>query len=104
MRVAGYDSQSQSLLAKAASGYVPDEPNLYAKLTGRELLRFVDTNEYGRVHGGAYPGENHTGAADRPFPFADTGLPAPCSVAIVDAAKGKPALEELAEKLKALKK
>ena len=27
--------------AKAASGYVPDEPNLYAKLTGRELLRFV---------------------------------------------------------------
>jgi ABC-2 type transport system ATP-binding protein len=29
------------LQAKAACGYVPDEPNLYAKLTGRELLRFV---------------------------------------------------------------
>jgi ABC-2 type transport system ATP-binding protein len=29
------------MLAKAASGYVPDTPNLYAKLTGRELLRFV---------------------------------------------------------------
>jgi ABC-2 type transport system ATP-binding protein len=29
------------LQAKAASGYVPDESNLYAKLTGRELLRFV---------------------------------------------------------------
>jgi fibronectin type 3 domain-containing protein len=42
-----------------------------------ELLRFVDTNEYGRIHGGAYPGDNHTGEADRPFPFADTGLPAP---------------------------
>jgi len=39
--VAGYDVQSQPLLAKAASGYVPDTPNLYAKLTGRELLRFV---------------------------------------------------------------
>ncbi len=42
-----------------------------------ELLRFVDTNRYGRVHGGAYPGDNHAGEADRPFPFADTGLPAP---------------------------
>lgn len=41
VKVAGYDSQSQGLLAKAASGYVPDTPNLYAKLTGRELLRFV---------------------------------------------------------------
>jgi ABC-2 type transport system ATP-binding protein len=41
VRVAGYDVQTQSLQAKAASGYVPDTPNLYAKLTGRELLRFV---------------------------------------------------------------
>jgi len=39
--VAGYDVQSQGLKAKAASGYVPDTPNLYPKLTGRELLRFV---------------------------------------------------------------
>jgi ABC-2 type transport system ATP-binding protein len=39
--VAGYDVQAQPLQAKAASGYVPDTPNLYAKLTGRELLRFV---------------------------------------------------------------
>jgi len=30
-----------ALMAKASSGYVPDTPNLYAKLTGRELLRFV---------------------------------------------------------------
>ncbi len=42
-----------------------------------ELLRFVDTNRYGRVHGGVYPGDGHTGAADRPFPFAQTSLPAP---------------------------
>lgn len=39
--VAGYDVSAQPLQAKAASGYVPDTPNLYAKLTGRELLRFV---------------------------------------------------------------
>ncbi len=42
-----------------------------------DLLRFVDTNRYGRVHGGVYPADNHTGATDRPFPFAQTGLPAP---------------------------
>jgi len=41
VKVAGYDIQTQSMLAKASSGYVPDTPNLYAKLTGRELLRFV---------------------------------------------------------------
>ena len=41
VRVAGFDVQAQPLLAKAASGYVPDTPNLYAKLTSRELLRFV---------------------------------------------------------------
>lgn len=39
--VNGYDVQKQSLNAKASSGYVPDTPNLYPKLTGRELLRFV---------------------------------------------------------------
>jgi ABC-2 type transport system ATP-binding protein len=41
VKVAGYDVQKQPLFAKAASGYVPDTPNLYAKLTGRELLQFV---------------------------------------------------------------
>ena len=41
IKVAGYDVQKQSLQAKAVNGYVPDEPNLYPKLTGRELLRFV---------------------------------------------------------------
>ncbi|MGA2488800.1 MAG: ABC transporter ATP-binding protein [Anaerolineales bacterium] len=41
VKVTGYDVQAQPLQAKAASGYVPDTPNLYAKLTGRELLRFV---------------------------------------------------------------
>jgi ABC-2 type transport system ATP-binding protein len=39
--VAGYDVLTQALQAKSANGYVPDTPNLYPKLTGRELLRFV---------------------------------------------------------------
>ncbi len=41
VHVAGYDVQAQPMQAKAACGYVPDEPNLYPKLSGRELLRFV---------------------------------------------------------------
>ncbi|MEW5941317.1 MAG: ABC transporter ATP-binding protein [Chloroflexota bacterium] len=41
VKVDGFDVQTHPLEAKAASGYVPDTPNLYAKLTGRELLRFV---------------------------------------------------------------
>lgn len=41
VRVAGYDVQAQPLKAKAANGYVPDTPNLYPKLSGRELLHFV---------------------------------------------------------------
>jgi ABC-2 type transport system ATP-binding protein len=40
-KIGGYDVVKQPLQAKALTGYVPDEPNLYAKLTGRELLRFV---------------------------------------------------------------
>jgi ABC-2 type transport system ATP-binding protein len=51
VRVAGFDVQAQSLQAKAASGYVPDEPNLYPKLSARELLRFVgDLYEMDRAH------------------------------------------------------
>ena len=51
VKVAGYDVQSQPLQAKAASGYVPDTPNLYAKLTARELLRFVgDLYDLDRQH------------------------------------------------------
>jgi len=41
VKVGGYNVQTQPLQAKAASGYVPDTPNLYPKLSGRELLRFV---------------------------------------------------------------
>jgi ABC-2 type transport system ATP-binding protein len=41
VRVAGFDVQKESLKAKSSSGFVPDEPNLYPKLTARELLRFI---------------------------------------------------------------
>jgi ABC-2 type transport system ATP-binding protein len=41
VQVGGFDVRTQPLLAKAVCGYVPDESNLYPKLSGRELLRFV---------------------------------------------------------------
>jgi ABC-2 type transport system ATP-binding protein len=41
VKVAGYDIQNQPLQAKISSGYVPDTPNLYSKLSARELLQFV---------------------------------------------------------------
>src|SRR5438270_2952185 len=40
-RVGGHELGTDVLKAKAIMGYVPDRPNLYAKLTGRELLQFV---------------------------------------------------------------
>jgi len=39
--LAGIDVVARPVAAKAALGYVPDRPYLYAKLTGRELLRFL---------------------------------------------------------------
>ncbi len=41
VKVAGYDMQKQPLQSKFSSGFVPDTPNLYSKLSARELLRFV---------------------------------------------------------------
>lgn len=41
VKVGGFDIVEQPTQAKAVCGYVPDSPNLYAKLTGRELLHFV---------------------------------------------------------------
>jgi len=40
-RVAGHDVQLASRQAKRATGYLPDAPYLYDKLTGREHLGFV---------------------------------------------------------------
>jgi len=41
VEVDSYNIQNSPLQAKAISGYVPDEPNMYPKLSARELLRFV---------------------------------------------------------------
>jgi ABC-2 type transport system ATP-binding protein len=37
----GYNLLSEPLKAKSIVGYVPDRPNLYPKLTGREFLYFI---------------------------------------------------------------
>ncbi|HNT18771.1 MAG TPA: hypothetical protein PKJ37_12890, partial [Acidobacteriota bacterium] len=42
-----------------------------------EILRFVDINRYGWVHGVVYPADGHNNQADRPFPYVATGLPSP---------------------------
>jgi len=39
--VGGYDVVSESRLAASLVGYVPDQPFIYEKLTGREFLQFV---------------------------------------------------------------
>lgn len=42
-----------------------------------EVLRFVDIERYGRIHGSIRPSDGLPPEEDRPFPFADTGLAAP---------------------------
>jgi ABC-2 type transport system ATP-binding protein len=46
VKIAGIDIVHDGVSAKRITGYVPDRPYLYEKLTGRELLQFV-TNLYG---------------------------------------------------------
>jgi len=46
VRVGGYDLVSQTRNAVSLLGYVPDQPFLYDKLSGREILQFV-----GRMYG-----------------------------------------------------
>jgi ABC-2 type transport system ATP-binding protein len=41
VRIAGFDLQEQGEKARQAISYVPDQPFLYEKLTGREILQFV---------------------------------------------------------------
>jgi ABC-2 type transport system ATP-binding protein len=41
VRVGGYDVVTQTRLAAALTGYVPDQPYLYDKLSGREFLQFI---------------------------------------------------------------
>jgi ABC-2 type transport system ATP-binding protein len=46
VKVGGYDLVTQTRHATALIGYVPDQPFLYDKLSGREILNFV-----GRMYG-----------------------------------------------------
>ena len=39
--IGGFDIQQQPLKAKALFGYIPDNPFLYEKLTGREFINFM---------------------------------------------------------------
>jgi ABC-2 type transport system ATP-binding protein len=39
--ISGFDLERQALEAKALTGFIPERPYLYEKLTCRELLRFV---------------------------------------------------------------
>jgi ABC-2 type transport system ATP-binding protein len=41
VRLCGYDVVRESRQANQMLGYVPDEPQLYDKLTGREFLQFI---------------------------------------------------------------
>ncbi len=41
IEIAGYDIQTHPVDAKRLLAYIPDEPYLYEKLTGREFLNFV---------------------------------------------------------------
>ena len=41
IELAGFDVQKNARDAKRSIGYVPDQPELYDKLTGREFLQFV---------------------------------------------------------------
>lgn len=41
VRLGGFDIRREPEQAKAITGYLPDHPFLYDKLTGQELLRFV---------------------------------------------------------------
>src|SRR5262245_16275947 len=41
VRIGGFDMQTQGDLARPLLSYVPDQPYLYEKLTGREFLQFI---------------------------------------------------------------
>src|SRR5690606_8584081 len=41
VHVNGHDVGKEALLAKSVTGYIPDTPYLYEKLSGREYLHFI---------------------------------------------------------------
>lgn len=53
-RIGDHDVVRDSVAAKRLTGYVPDRPYLYEKLTGRELLQFI-ANLYSKRWGDCEP-------------------------------------------------
>jgi ABC-2 type transport system ATP-binding protein len=52
VRIGGFDIEHQGDKARQLVSYVPDQPYLYEKLTGREFLQFIaDMYGLGRGHG-----------------------------------------------------
>jgi ABC-2 type transport system ATP-binding protein len=57
-RIGGFDMRTTPLQAKALVGYIPDNPFLYDKLTGREFMEFIgdlyrvpaNTSRQTRIH------------------------------------------------------
>lgn len=45
-RVAGHDVRREPMRAKAAIGYMPEEPSFYGHMTGQDLIAY-----YGQLHG-----------------------------------------------------
>jgi ABC-2 type transport system ATP-binding protein len=64
-RVAGFDITKNPGDAKQQIGYIPDNPFLYEKLTGREFLDFI-ADLYGMP-----PGKERLGAIDRSLELFD---------------------------------
>ena len=70
VRLCGHDVVADSRLANQLLGYVPDQPHLYDKLTGREFLQFI-ADMYGLA---PHRGERQIAEAVANFdlePFAD---------------------------------
>src|SRR5262245_22071977 len=58
VKVGGFDLQGQGDQARALISYVPDQPYLYEKLTGREFLQFIaDMYRLSPAHGQQRIGE-----------------------------------------------
>ena len=58
VRVCGFDMESMGDSARQAISYVPDQPYLYEKLTGREFLQFI-ADMYGMPADHAQPRLEH---------------------------------------------
>ncbi len=103
IRVAGLDSKRQSVAARRLIGYLPEEPRLYQRLTGNELLAFV-----AGVRGLDNPTERRQLLAELDgeragrLPIGECSLGMRKKIGLVSALMGKPRLVLLDEPLNGL--